>query len=157
MVELWRSRLSSCGIFISQLVRFARYCTNVLDFYSKNLQITSKLLTQGNRYHRLRKTFGFFRSYSELLSKFGDISFQEYVPRGISHLIFYDDLVYKQTWQRATLLLLTWIYFCRSGGTVNFTLPFMTNVTISISTSQIFRSWVAIFQHRPPMASLFRS
>ena len=33
-----------------------------------------------------------------------------------------------------------WIYFCRSGGTVNFTLPFMTNVTISISTSQIVRS-----------------
>ena len=55
------------------------------------------------------------------------------------------------------LLLLTWICFCRSGGTVNFTLPFMTNVTISISTSQSFRSWVAIFQPRPPMASLFRS
>ena len=62
-----------------------------------------------------------------------------------------------QTQQRATHLLLTWIYFCRSGGTVNFTLPFMTNVTISISTSQIFRSWVAIFQPRPPMACLFRS
>ena len=52
---------------------------------------------------------------------------------------------------------LTWIYFCRSGGTVKFTLPFMTNVTISISTSQILRSWVAIFQSRPPMAFLFRS
>ena len=35
--------------------------------------------------------------------------------------------------------------------------PFMTNVTISISISQIFRSWVAIFQPRPPMASLFHS
>ena len=36
--------------------------------------------TQGNRYHKLRKTFGkFFISYSELLSKFGDISFQEYM------------------------------------------------------------------------------
>ena len=33
----------------------------------------------------------------------------------------------------------------------------LTNVTISISTSQIFRSWVAIFQPRPPIASLFRS
>ena len=44
--------------------------TSVLDFHSKNLQITSKLLTQGYRYHKLRKTFGkFFRSYSELLSK----------------------------------------------------------------------------------------
>ena len=89
-------RLPSYGIYISQLVRFARYCTSVLDFHSKNLQITSKLLTQGYRYHKLRKTFAkFFRSYSELLSKFGDISFQQYVSKGISHLVFYSDLVYK--------------------------------------------------------------
>ena len=33
----------------------------------------------------------------------------------------------------------------------------MTIVTISISTSEIFRSWVAIFQPRPPMTSLFLS
>ena len=89
-------RLQSYGIYISQLVRFARCCTSVLDFHSKNLQITSKLLTQGYRYHKLRKTFGkFFRSYSELLSKFGDISFQEYLSKGISHPVLYGDLVYK--------------------------------------------------------------
>ena len=70
-------RLQSYGIYISQLVRFARCCTSVFDFHSKNLQITSKLLTQGYRYHKLRRTFGkFFRSYSELLPKFGAISFQ---------------------------------------------------------------------------------
>ena len=79
-------RLPSYGIYISQFVRFAICCTSVLDLHYKNLQITSKLLTQGNRYHKLRNTFGkFFRSYSELLSKFGDISFQEYVSKGISH------------------------------------------------------------------------
>ena len=90
-------RLPSYGIYISQLVRFARCCTSVLDFHSKNLQITSKLLTQGYKYHhKLRKTFGkFFRSYSELLSKFGDISFQEYLSKGISHPVFYGDQVYK--------------------------------------------------------------
>ena len=88
-------RLPSCGIYISQLVRFARCCTSVLDFYSKNLQITSKP-TQGYTYHKLRKTFGkVFRSYSELLSKFRDISFQEYLSKGISHPVFYGDLVYK--------------------------------------------------------------
>ena len=70
--------------------------TDFVHFHSKNLQITSKLLTQGYRYHKLRKTFGkFFRSYSEFLSKFGDISFQEYVFKGISHPVFYGDLVYK--------------------------------------------------------------
>ena len=89
-------RLPSYGIYISQLVRFARCCTSVVDFHSKNRQITSKLLTQGYRYHKLRKTFGkFFRSYSELLSKFGDISFKEYLSKGISHPVFYGDLVYK--------------------------------------------------------------
>ena len=53
-------------------------------------------LTQGYRYHKLRRTFGkFFRSYSELLSKFGAISFQEYVSKGITHPVFYGDLFYK--------------------------------------------------------------
>ena len=75
-------RLPSYGVYISRLLRFARYCTSVSDFQAKNLQITgtSKLLTQACRYHKLRKTFGnFLRSYSDLLSKCGEISFQEYV------------------------------------------------------------------------------
>ena len=76
-------------IFISQFVRFARSCTKVFDSHSKNLQITSKLLTQGYRYHKLRKTFGkFFRSYSEPLSKFGAISLNEYVSKEITHPVF---------------------------------------------------------------------
>ena len=55
-------RLPSYGVYISQLVRLARCCTSVSDFNSENLQLTSKLLTQGYRYHKLRKTFGkFFR------------------------------------------------------------------------------------------------
>ena len=41
-------------------------------------------------------TFGkFFRSYSELLSKFGNILFQEYVSEGISHPAFYGDIAQK--------------------------------------------------------------
>ena len=88
-------RLPSYGIYISQLVRFARCCNSVFDFHSKNLQITSKPLTQGDRYHKLRKTFGkFFRSYSGRLSKFGAISFQEYISKG-TNPVFYGDLVYK--------------------------------------------------------------
>ena len=42
------------------------------------------------------KTFGkFFRSYSELLFKFGAKSFQDYVSQGITHPVSYGDLVYK--------------------------------------------------------------
>ena len=56
-------RLQSHGIYISQLVRFARCCTSVLDYHSKNLKFTTKLLTQGYRYHKFRKTFGKFFRY----------------------------------------------------------------------------------------------
>ena len=40
---------------------------------------------------------------------------------------------------------------------VNFTLPFMTNMTISIPKSQALRFWVAIFHLRTPMVFLSRS
>ena len=56
--------------------------------------ITSLTLTEGNMYHKLQKTFmKFLRSYPKLLSKFIAISFQENVSKGITHPVFYDDLV----------------------------------------------------------------
>ena len=89
-------RLLSYGIYLSQLIRFTRCCTSVFDFHSKNLHITSKLLAQGYRYHKSRKTFWkIFRSSAERLSKFGAIPFQEYLTKGNSHPVFYGDLVYK--------------------------------------------------------------
>ena len=50
-----------------------------LDFHSKSLQIISKLLAQVCRNHKFRTLRQFFRSYSEHLSKFGEISFQDYI------------------------------------------------------------------------------
>ena len=88
--------LPLCGVFVSQLVRFPGCCACGFGFHSKNLQITSSVLTQGCRYHKLRKTLGkFFSSYPELLSKFGAISFQDYVSQGITNHVFYGDLVYN--------------------------------------------------------------
>ena len=51
-------RLPSYGVYISQLVRFARCCTSVSDFNYKTSQLASKLLAQGCRCRRLRETFG---------------------------------------------------------------------------------------------------
>ena len=42
---------------ISQLIRFARVCSNVDDFNNRNLFLTAKLLKQGYRYHKIRKAF----------------------------------------------------------------------------------------------------
>ena len=53
---------------------------------------------------------------------------------------YIDDVLRSKTRRRATPLLPTWIYSCRSRVTVSCALPFTTNVTISTSMSQTFRS-----------------
>ena len=47
----------SYGIYISQLIRFARASSHVTDFNNRNKFLTAKLLRQGYRYHKLRKAF----------------------------------------------------------------------------------------------------
>ena len=64
-------RSSSYGVYISQLIRFPRVSSHVADFNARNKSLTVKLLQQGYRYHRLRKTFSkFYRRHYELVSKF---------------------------------------------------------------------------------------
>ena len=50
-------RSPSYGVYISQLICFARGCFNVDDFHNRNLFLTAKLLKQGYRYHKIRKAF----------------------------------------------------------------------------------------------------
>ena len=64
-------RSPSYGVYISQLIRFARVCSNVDDFNNRNLFLTAKLLKQGYRYHKLRKAFSkFYHRHSELIVKY---------------------------------------------------------------------------------------
>ena len=61
-------RSPSYGVYISQLIRFARVCSNVDDFNNINLFLTAKLLKQGYRYHKIRKAFSkFYHRHSELI------------------------------------------------------------------------------------------
>ena len=61
-------RSPSYGVYISQLVRFARVCSNVNDFNNRNLFLTGKLLKQGYRYHKIRKAFSkFYHRHLELI------------------------------------------------------------------------------------------
>ena len=50
----------SHGVYISQLIRFARASSHVTDFNNRNKFLTAKLLKQGYRYHKLRKAFSNF-------------------------------------------------------------------------------------------------
>ena len=64
-------RRASYGVYIPQLIGFARVSNHISDFNTRNKLLTAKLLHQGNRYHKLRKAFSkFYRRHFDLLSKF---------------------------------------------------------------------------------------
>ena len=64
-------RSTSYGVYISQFIRFARVPSYVAGFGAHGELLTQKLLKQGYRYNKLRKTFSkFYRRYCDLISKF---------------------------------------------------------------------------------------
>ena len=77
-------RSTSYGVYISQLIRFARASSYVVDFNTRNKLLTQKLLKQGYRYHKLRKTFSkFYRRYYDLISKF-QVGLKSLLRQGLS-------------------------------------------------------------------------
>ena len=83
------------GVYISQLVRFARASSFITDFNTRNKLLTLKLLKKGYRYHKLRKTcYKFYRQYYDLISKF-QVGLRSLLYQGLSEPEFYGDLVYK--------------------------------------------------------------
>ena len=88
-------RCPSYGVYISQLIRFARVCSHVDDFNTRKKSLTAKLLKQGYRYHKFRKAFSkFYRRHYELISKF-NVGLKSLLHQGLSEQEFYGDLVYK--------------------------------------------------------------
>ena len=89
-------RRASYGVYISQLIKFARVCNHVADFNERYKCLTAKLFQQGYRYHNLRKTFSKFyrRHYYELISKF-NVGLKTLLREGLTAPEFYGDLLYK--------------------------------------------------------------
>ena len=88
-------RRTSYGVYISQLIRFARASSSVSDFKCRNKALTAKLLRQGYRYHKLCKTFSkFYRLHTGLVEKY-NVSLRKLLEQGISEPEFYADLVYR--------------------------------------------------------------
>ena len=86
-------RRPSYGVYISQLIRFARVCSHVNDFNTRNKCLTANLLKQG--YHKLRKAFSkFYRRHYELISNF-NVGLKSLLHQGPSEPEFYGVLVYK--------------------------------------------------------------
>ena len=83
-------RRASYGVYISQLIRFARVCNHVTEF-------NAEIIQQGYRYHKLRKTFSkFYRRHYKLNSKY-TVGLKTLLVEGLLEPEFYGDLVYKLT------------------------------------------------------------
>ena len=60
---------TSYGVYIIQLIRFAKASSNLSDFNCRNKALTAKLLRQGYRYFKLRKAFSNFLSQTQCLGR----------------------------------------------------------------------------------------
>ena len=88
-------RSTSYGVYISQLIRFARVSSHVGDFNTRNKVLTAKLLRQGYRYHKICKAFSkFYRRHFDIVSKYY-VGLKRLLLEGLSEPDFYGDLVYK--------------------------------------------------------------
>ena len=77
-------RSASYGVCVSQLIRFARASSYVADFGTRGGLLTRRLLRQGCRCRRLRRTFSkFYRRYFDLISKF-QVGLRSLLRRGLS-------------------------------------------------------------------------
>ena len=102
-------RSTSYGVYISQLIRFARVSSHVDDFNTCNKVLTAKLLRQGYRYHKLRKAFSkFYRRHFDIVSKY-DVGLKTLLLQGVSEPEFYGDFIvrYKKIGYNIDVLRLT--------------------------------------------------
>ena len=89
------TRSTSYGVYISQLIRFARVSSHDDDFNTRNKVSTAKLLRQRYRYHKIRKAFSkFYRRHFDIVSK-NNVGLETLLLEGLSEPVFYGDLVYK--------------------------------------------------------------
>ena len=86
---------TSYGVYISQLIRFARASSHVADINTRDKLLTQKLLKQGYQYHKLCKTFSkFYRRHYNLISKI-QIGLKSHLGQGLLEPEYYCDLVFK--------------------------------------------------------------
>ena len=82
-------RSSSYGVYISQLIRFARVCSNIDDYNNRNLFLTAKLIK--SRFIdiiKIRKACSkFYHRHSELIVKY-NIGLKLFCNKAYQNLYF---------------------------------------------------------------------
>ena len=90
-------RWTSCGVYISQLIRFAPVSSHVDDFNTCNKVLAAELLKQGYtcKCHKLHKAFSkFYGRHFDLLSNY-NVGLKTLLLQGLLEPEFYGNMVYK--------------------------------------------------------------
>ena len=88
------ARSTSYGVYISQLIRFARASSYVADFNNRNKLLTQTLLKQGYCYHKLCKHFQNFIDDTIIWFLNSKLDLNLSCAKDFRNL-FYGDLMYK--------------------------------------------------------------
>ena len=83
-------RRPSYGVYISQLIRFARVCSHVEEFNAPDKCLTAELLNLGYRFHKLMKAFPKFYRRQYDVSKF-NVGLKSLLHQGLSEPEFCGD------------------------------------------------------------------
>ena len=103
-------RSTSYGVYISQLIRFARVSSHVDDLNTRNKVLTAKLLRQGYRYHKRHMVFSnFCRRHFDFVSKY-NVGLKTLLLQGLSEPEFHGDLVCKFNYCLNNVLSLLCMY-----------------------------------------------
>ena len=114
--------------------------------YSYEADFIQSLLSTGKK--KLASQFNFTYRYIDDILSINNPDFENYLGQIFPAELEIKDMTESNTSASYLDLLLS------IESDVSCTLPFTTNMTISTSTTQIFRSWVAIFLLRQPMVFL---
>ena len=90
-------RSTSYGVYINQLIRFARVSSHVDDFNTRNKVLAAKFLRQGYRHHKICMAFSkFYRRHFDIVSKY-NVRLKTFLLQGLSEPKFYGDFQ-KNNW-----------------------------------------------------------
>ena len=87
-------RSISYGVYICQLIRFARASSYITDFNTRNKLFTQNFLNKAIGIINFANFSKFYRGYYDLISKF-QVGLKSHLRHGLSEPEFYGDLVYK--------------------------------------------------------------
>ena len=86
---------TSYGVYISQLIRFARVSSHLDYCNCRNKVLTAKILKQRYRYHKLQKAFSKLNGlHFDLVSQY-NVGCKTFLLQGLSEPEFHGDFVYK--------------------------------------------------------------